>query len=160
MLELIQIPKIKFQLYGVTALFIASKYEEVYSVPHVRDLVYVCDNAYTKEEILECEGKIIQALDFEILTTSPSRLLSLYQETAKLELKNYMLAKYMIELAILDHPMQQYSANQLASGAIYLVHKIRRIHPSWSQETMVSLTGLAESEIRGCAKELCNLLQN
>lgn len=30
----------------MTALFIASKYEEVYSVPHIRDLVYVCDDAY------------------------------------------------------------------------------------------------------------------
>lgn len=110
-LEIQQISKTKFQLYGVTALFIAAKYEEVYSVPHVRDLVYVCDNAYPKEEILDCEGKIIQLLKFEILTVSPYRLLNIYQETAKLESKNYMLARYMIELALLDYSTMQYTSN-------------------------------------------------
>ncbi|CAD8047234.1 unnamed protein product [Paramecium primaurelia] len=158
-LELHQIPKSKFQLYGVAALFIASKYEEVYSVPHVRDLVYVCDNAYPKEEILEAEGKIISLLSFDLLTTSPYRMLNIYQETAKLEQKNFMLCRYLIELSLLEYPMIQYSNNVLASAAIYLVHKIRRIHPSWSQDQMVSITGLNEIEIRTCAKEMCNLLQ-
>ncbi|CAD8047433.1 unnamed protein product [Paramecium sonneborni] len=92
-LEQFQIPKSKFQLYGVAALFIASKQEEVYSVPHVRDLVYVCDNAYIKEEILEAEGKIISLFSFDLLTTSPYRMLNIYQGTAKLEQKNFMLCR-------------------------------------------------------------------
>ncbi|CAD8044253.1 unnamed protein product [Paramecium primaurelia] len=158
-LELHQIPKSKFQLYGVAALFIASKYEEVYSVPHVRDLVYVCDNAYPKEEILQAEGQIISLLSFDFLTTSTYRMLNIYQETAKLEQKNFMLCRYLIELSLLEYPMIQYSNNVLASAAIYLVHKIRRIHPSWSQDQMVSITGLNEIDIRTCAKEMCNLLQ-
>jgi cyclin B len=29
-------------------MMIASKYEEIYA-PEVRDFVYICDNAYTKE---------------------------------------------------------------------------------------------------------------
>ncbi|CAD8047427.1 unnamed protein product [Paramecium sonneborni] len=56
--------------------------------------------------------------------------------------------------------MIQYSNNVLASAAIYLVHKIRRIHPSWSQDQMVSITGLNEIDIRTCAKEMCNLLKD
>ncbi|CAD8136035.1 unnamed protein product [Paramecium octaurelia] len=159
-LEIHQISKSKFQLYGVTALFIASKYEEVYSVPHVKDLVYVCDNAYTKEEILATEGKIISLLGFDLLTTSPLRMLNVYQETAKLDQKNYMLARYLIELSILEYSMIQFSNNVLACASIYLVHKIRRIHPSWNQDQMVPLTGLNEVEIRSCAKEMCSLLQN
>ncbi|CAD8138894.1 unnamed protein product [Paramecium pentaurelia] len=159
-LEIQQISKSKFQLYGVTALFIASKYEEVYSVPHVRDLVYVCDNAYTKEEILATEGKIISLLGFDLLTTSPLRMLNVYQETAKLDQKNYMLARYLIELSILEYSLIKFSNNVLASASIYLVHKIRRIHPSWNQDQMVPLTGLNEIEIRNCAKEMCSLLQN
>lgn len=41
-------------MVGVTAMLIASKYEEIYA-PEVRDFVYITDNAYTKEEILEME---------------------------------------------------------------------------------------------------------
>jgi len=41
----------KLQLVGVTAMLIASKYEEIYP-PIVSDFVYITDNAYTREEIL------------------------------------------------------------------------------------------------------------
>lgn len=42
----------KLQLVGVTAMLIACKYEEIYP-PIVKDFVYITDNAYTKEEILQ-----------------------------------------------------------------------------------------------------------
>ena len=42
-------------------MFIASKYEEIYP-PDLRDFVYVTDKAYTKYEILDMEGKILNAL--------------------------------------------------------------------------------------------------
>jgi len=48
----------KLQLVGVASLFIASKFEEIYA-PELKDFVYVCDNAYTKEEILDMESKIL-----------------------------------------------------------------------------------------------------
>jgi cyclin B len=35
----------------VAAMFIACKYEEIYA-PELKDFVYVCDKAYTKEDIL------------------------------------------------------------------------------------------------------------
>ncbi len=46
-----QVTRQKLQLVGVTAMLIASKYEEIYA-PIVKDFVYITDNAYTKEEIL------------------------------------------------------------------------------------------------------------
>jgi G2/mitotic-specific cyclin-B, other len=49
-LEKVQIKRNNLQLVGVTAMLIASKYEEIYA-PEVRDFVYITDNAYTKEEI-------------------------------------------------------------------------------------------------------------
>lgn len=48
----------KLQLVGVSALLISTKYEEIYP-PTVKDLVYITDNAYTKEEILEMEYQIL-----------------------------------------------------------------------------------------------------
>ena len=41
----------KLQLVGIASLFISSKFEEIYA-PELKDFVHVCDNAYTKEEIL------------------------------------------------------------------------------------------------------------
>lgn len=43
-----QIPRINYQLLGVTSMLIASKYEEIYA-PEIRDFVYITDKAYSKE---------------------------------------------------------------------------------------------------------------
>lgn len=51
----------KLQLIGVTAMLIASKYEEIYP-PIVSDFVYITDNAYTREEILKMEQRMLVAL--------------------------------------------------------------------------------------------------
>lgn len=47
------------QLVGVAALFIASKYEELYP-PEVRDFVYITDDTYTRHQIIEMEKHILK----------------------------------------------------------------------------------------------------
>jgi cyclin B len=50
-LSLKPVTRSNLQLVGVTAMLIASKYEEIYA-PEIRDFVYISDKAYTKEQIL------------------------------------------------------------------------------------------------------------
>ena len=64
-LERTEVSRPKLQLVGVTALLIASKYEEIYP-PELRDLVYICDHAYRKEEILQMEENILKTLEYQI----------------------------------------------------------------------------------------------
>lgn len=44
----------KLQLVGITALFIASKYEEV-MCPSIQNFIYMADGGYTDDEILKAE---------------------------------------------------------------------------------------------------------
>lgn len=53
----------KLQLVGVTAMLLASKYEEV-SVPVVEDLVLISDKAYSRQEVLEMVS-YIRSLDYK-----------------------------------------------------------------------------------------------
>ena len=46
-------------------MLIASKYEEIYA-PEVADFVYITDNAYSKNEILDMEVTILKTLDFNL----------------------------------------------------------------------------------------------
>lgn len=46
-LEKTIVSKSRLQLVGVTALLIASKYEEIYP-PELKDFVYITDRAYSK----------------------------------------------------------------------------------------------------------------
>lgn len=52
-LERQEVSRPRLQLVGVTSLLIASKYEEIYP-PELRDLVYICDRAYTRSEVCLC----------------------------------------------------------------------------------------------------------
>jgi hypothetical protein len=67
----------KLQLVGVTAMFIASKYEEIYA-PEVNDFVYITDKAYTKQEILDMEYLMLVSLNFNITYPSSLRFLERY----------------------------------------------------------------------------------
>jgi len=69
-LEKSQVSRQKLQLVGITALFTACKYEEIYP-PDLRDFVYVTDKAYTKKQILQMEGKMLNELEFNVTFSSP-----------------------------------------------------------------------------------------
>ena len=58
----------QLQLVGVAAMFIASKYEEMYA-PEIGDFVYITDRAYTEPQIREMEMKILATLS-KFLTAS------------------------------------------------------------------------------------------
>jgi G2/mitotic-specific cyclin-B, other len=49
-----------------------------------------------------------------------------YGKVAKLEEKNFMLARYLIEMTLLEYKALKFPASLIASSAIYLVHKIRK----------------------------------
>ena len=47
----------------------ASKFEDIYP-PDTKELCYLCENAYSKEEILNVEADILSTFGFELIFTS------------------------------------------------------------------------------------------
>lgn len=156
-LEKVQVCRQKLQLVGVAAMFIACKYEEIYA-PEVRDFVYVTDQAYTKEEIFAMEGKILSVLEFNITFPTSFRFLERMTALSKYEERNTMLARYLIELALVEHKMIKYAPSLLAAGAIYLVNKIRKRDPFPPVIAKTSKRNV--QDVKNCAKDLCLLLRN
>jgi hypothetical protein len=75
----------------VAALMIATKYEEIYP-PAVKDFVYITDNAYSKDEILQMEQTMLIALDFDITQTTSLRFLERIGKVAKVDQVHIYLA--------------------------------------------------------------------
>lgn len=69
-LEFKQIPKTKLQLIGICGFLIASKYEDIYP-PEINDFCYLCENIFTKKQIIDCEGEILSFLNFNLIFVSP-----------------------------------------------------------------------------------------
>jgi cyclin B len=68
---------------GVSAMLIASKYEEIYA-PAVKDFVYITDKAYTKEEVLKMEYSILSTLGFNVCVPSSYRFLERFAKVYKM----------------------------------------------------------------------------
>lgn len=134
-LEREQVNRQKLQLIGVTAMLIACKYEEIYP-PIVKDFVYITDNAYTKEEILDMERKMLQTLDFNIQITSSYRFLERFCKIARAEPLIFNLSRYLIELSLLNCKMLRFSNSNLAASALYLSLKMTRNPNPWSELLM------------------------
>ena len=148
----------KLQLVGVTAMLIASKYEEIYA-PEVKDFVYITDKAYTKDQILAMEHKILDALEFNLNIPSAYRFLQRYAKLAKVDDLCLNLCKYLIELPLIHYKMLKYQPSELATAALFLGMKILKYEFSWSKDIQPHLE-YSETSVRPCAKELCLLLQN
>ena len=94
-----QTPRDKLQLIAVSSLLIACKYEEIYP-PEISSFVYITDNAYTKEEILNYEIKILGDLEYDVTYPTSLRFLEILLIKLNLSKDNIFINKmmYLIEL--------------------------------------------------------------
>lgn len=60
---------------GVTAMLIASKYEEIWA-PELTDFIYISDKAYTRSQIIQMEKLMLNALQFMLTVPTAYTFLS------------------------------------------------------------------------------------
>lgn len=145
------VPKKQLQLVGVTAMFLASKYEEMYP-PEISDFAYVTDRAYTTAQIREMEMKILRVLKFKLGRPLPlqflrraSKICEVCRQPVVLRLplagfrlvsrlhlvvlpkvtaEQHTLAKYLLELTMTDYEMVHFPPSMVACAALALALKI------------------------------------
>jgi len=147
----------RLQLIGVVATLIAAKYEEIYP-PKISDLVYICDKAYTKHEILEMEMAVLTVLEFQLRVPTAVQFLDRFGKVNGCTEQHRQLAQYLSELALPEIKMIRFTPSHLAAASIYLSNKLLKQPIPWPQ-TMCNQTGYSEAAIKACAKELCIILE-
>uniref|UniRef100_A0A4W6C7J8 G2/mitotic-specific cyclin-B2 n=1 Tax=Lates calcarifer TaxID=8187 RepID=A0A4W6C7J8_LATCA len=109
----------KLQLVGVTAMLVACKYEEMYA-PEVGDFAYITDNAFTKSQILEMEQLVLRSLKFQLGRPLPLHFLRRASKVANSDVERHTLAKYLMELTLLDYDMVHYRPSEIAAASLCL----------------------------------------
>lgn len=153
-LELVPVSRQKLQLVGVACMLIACKYEEIYS-PEVKDFVYVTDKAYTRQEVLEMEGKVLSTLKFQLTAPSSFRFFERYAQLAKANERAYHLGCYLLELSLIEYKMMRYTPSMLACGALYIGMTMEGCG-TWN-DVLVRNSRYEEPAVRNCARELSML---
>lgn len=113
----------RLQLVGVTAMFIASKYEEVLS-PHVQNFRHVADDGFTEQEILSAERFVLSALDYDLSYPNPMNFLRRISKADNYDIQTRTLGKYLLEIGCLDHRFIQYPPSHVAAAAMYLARLV------------------------------------
>lgn len=114
---------IKFQLVGVTALFIAAKYEEIVA-PSIQNFIYMADGGYTDEEVLNAERYVLSVLDFNLSYPNPMNFLRRNSKADQYDLQSRTVAKYLMEITLLDHRFLACPPSLVAASSLYLARKI------------------------------------
>lgn len=114
----------KLQLVGVTAMFIASKYEEVMA-PSVDEFVFMTENGYNKEEILKGERIMLQTLEFHISHyCSPYSWMRKISKADDYDIQTRTLSKFLTEVTLLDHRFLRVKPSIVAAVGMYCARRM------------------------------------
>lgn len=125
----------KLELVGVTAMFIAAKYEEVFS-PHVQYFRNVADDGFTEEEILRAERFILATLDYNLSYPNPMNFLRRISKADQYDFQTRTFAKYLMEISLLDHRFLEYLPSHVSAAAMYMARMMLNRGPWVSTRTV------------------------
>ena len=145
----------RLQLVGVTAMFIASKYEEVLS-PHVQNFRHVADDGFSESEILSAERFVLTSLDYDLSYPNPMNFLRRISKADNYDIQTRTLGKYLLEIGCLDHRFLKYPPSQVAAAAMYLSRLVMD-RGEWDP-TLVKYAGYTEQEIQPVFKLMVDYL--
>ncbi|CAO3589260.1 unnamed protein product [Absidia cylindrospora] len=135
----------KLQLVGIASLFVATKFEETISPP-VKQYLFVTGDMVTEEELLKSERYILQILDFKLCYPNPFHFLRKSTMTGNFDVHIRFLAKYFMEITLIDHRFLGTPPSQVAASSLWLAIKIL-CKGGWTPE-LVMASGYTVQEVK------------
>lgn len=129
---------VKLQLVGMAATLLASKYEEVLS-PSISNFIYLADNAYDEQELLKAERYMLHVLDFSLAYPSPLVFLRRISKAEDYDVRSRTLAKYLMELCLLDTEFVCCPPSMVAAVSINLAREMLKSGPWVSNLCAINL---------------------
>ncbi|KAJ8570527.1 hypothetical protein K7X08_037499 [Anisodus acutangulus] len=156
----------ELQLVGISAMLIASKYEEIWA-PEVNDFVCISDRAYTHQQVLSMEKRILGQLEWYLTVPTPYVFLVRFIKAAVSDAqKNDVtvlnscnvtsmenMVYFLAELGLMNYAMNIYCPSMIGASAVYVARHTLHCSPFWN-DTLKLHTGFSESQLLGCAKLL------
>ena len=84
------------------------------------DFVYITDHAYTEDAIKQMEMKILQTLKFSLFEPLSIHFLRRYSKAGDVDVLQHSLAKYALELALVEYELVPVPGSKLAASALCL----------------------------------------
>merc|ERR1711971_940061 len=108
---------------GVASMLVAAKYEEMYA-PEIGDFVYITDNAYTEKQIRKMEIEVLTVLAYDLGRPLPLHFLRRNSKAGGVDALTHTLAKYAMELSLVEYEMAHVKPSILAAAALAISLKV------------------------------------
>ena len=148
-LEKNQTDRLHLQLVGVTAMFIACKYEEIYP-PEMDNFVYITDGAYVRSDVLKMEKKMLESLNFDVTFPTMWNIFETFKIKLNLDDKTFKMAWFMMELCLMNYHTLKFKMSHLVAGAILIASKYLKVY---TKEWFAKI-GVNEEELEECCEEI------
>lgn len=139
----------RLQLVGAVALFVAAKFEEI-NYLSVQEVSQMVENLYSVDEILKAERYMIDLLDFNLGYPGPMSFLRRVSKADDYELETRTLAKYILEITLMDHRFVAAPPSWCSAIAHYMSRFMLRQGP-WSSRHIYFSTYTEEQLMPGVA---------
>lgn len=146
----------RLQLVGLAATLLASKYEEVVA-PSVQNFVFLADNSFDSNDLLIAERYIFQILNFTLAYPSPMSFLRRISKAESYDIRSRTLAKYLMEITLLDPNFVPVPPSLVAAVGIYTARLMLRSGP-WTPN-LIHYSGYQEIHVRRYSNRLLHFLQ-
>lgn len=113
------LPESDVQKVATTALWIASKYHDIYA-PEVYDLTDIADDCFASEDLIEMEITVLKALSFRISAPTAFPFLKRFLHWSKASRTMSFVASYYLERAIHLQDSLKFRPSELAAAAVCL----------------------------------------
>ncbi|PVD20678.1 hypothetical protein C0Q70_18836 [Pomacea canaliculata] len=153
----------ELQLIGITALFLASKVEEIYP-PKMSEYAFLTAEACTEEDMKQCEVIMLKALNWDLVPVTVNTWLTLYLQLMKIHERQgermktipqnishpcysvnyYLHVGRLLDLSMLDIGCLAYKYSILAASALY--------HVTARLDTVLTITGVDKHDLHQCVE--------
>ncbi|XP_065412383.1 G2/mitotic-specific cyclin-B3 isoform X2 [Chrysemys picta bellii] len=124
--------------------------------PCVDDFLYICDDAYKREELIAMEMSILRTLKFDINVPIPYRFLRRFAKCTHASMETLTLARFICEMTLPEYDYVQESASKLAASCLLLALKMKSLG-GWNP-TLEYYSGYSSQELHPLVKRLNFLL--
>ncbi|KAF8907491.1 cyclin-like protein [Mucidula mucida] len=146
---------VRFQLFGITCLWIAAKVEET-APPCASDLILLTDGAYTEEQMFKAERYILKNLDFNLNHPNPMHFLRRISKADDYNVRVRTLGKYFAEIGCMEWRLIATPPSLLAAAAMWLARLVLGME-QWTPN-LAHYSTYSQSEILPTANLMLNYI--
>lgn len=157
-LALAKVNRTQLQLVGITAILLASKYEEIWP-PEVKECLHISANTYTRDDLLKMERSVMAALQFKLTVPTPYPFLVRLLETTEADDLTRHAALMFMEYAVQDYKNLRYRPSQIASASMYLANVLLNRQDCWNH-TLQHYSRTSLHEFQPCAERLLEYVRS